>query len=123
MSVGQHEEFLSEADNKENNEVSEDDRMYSSGESSIEECESEDEKEISFNENRNRSKRGHKTHPSTSKGDRLRLSDFADECEVHQTNSNEEEESMMKFAKFLEKNGYIQKTNSSSNGDNTMKKR
>ena len=67
----------------------------------VDSVQSEEDMEISFNvSNRNKS--------NSESPKRLRLSDFADECEILQT-SSDEEASMRRFAIFLEKNGYIKK--------------
>ena len=74
---------------------------------------SDEETEVFFNINTNdsNSEKGHKRNKNRDDR-RLSLSDFADECEILQT-EDDAEVSMRKFASFLERNGYIKKVDQS----------
>ena len=117
MSVGQHDEFLSEEEKEHEvskrktprvkskivkvSEPAREEPTPGCPTQDVDSVQSEEDMEISFNvSNRNKS--------NSESPKRLRLSDFADECEILQT-SSDEEASMRRFTIFLEKNGYIKK--------------
>ena len=75
---------------------------------------SDEETEVFYNdrsENLNKSHLKKNVRVERQEKGVLNLSDFADECEIASVDKDAEEASMKKFAKFLEKNGYIQKVN------------
>ena len=79
---------------------------------------SEEEREIFFNcANCNESN----SKENGNSKEKLNLSDFADECEIAQSDEDFEEASMRKFAKFLEKNGYIKKVDDVPNSGSKEK--
>ena len=83
--------------------------LQSQGDTNV--SQSGEETEVFFNTNTNDSNSGKGSQKNKERNNRLSLSDFADECEIMQTEDEAEEASMRKFTSFLECNGYIKKIN------------
>ena len=102
---GQQEEFMNETEemNEDEKEISSEEEEEDNGsEGELKKSSDEDEHEVSFLANANKSNSGESWNSKTKALKDLDI-------------SQEEEESMMEFARFLESNGYIKKAGSSEN--------
>ena len=79
-------------------------RNKSARDNSTDTGEEDSDNEIVFNV-----RTSHYNHNECNSNEKLKLSDFSDECEILPTDDEAEEASMMKFARFLEKRGFIRK--------------